>query len=323
MLKIIENYQASFAERKAVFNKIFNEEELSELYKIDFANDNIEFYDKHSDKLKGDELDNLKELIEKRNALTAKLSKQLFKSKQLKGEIASVNEQIKEQQDRLYNQVLTWYESSSANFKDIGVTYSIHFKSGIASMKSDLKDNQERIEEIENAVNETKERIQTIKDKYDEIAKHKEENRKKLEEQIRELAGEEFKDTHIQIYEETVEQNLDSIQHCESLAYVKKIVNKVEREAQNLADIKEAKLRGITLEQLLQEKQQEQLVEDVPVEEETIEDEEVSQGMKYKTKKRTIMVLFIIKWSNCVSRLLNIAHYLHVKIEIKFNSMKL
>ena len=108
------------------------------------------------------------------------------------------------------------------------------------------------------------------------------ENRKsEIIQQIKELGGENYKNVDINdadIFDSSlIHGNLNKISHSYERKYEKDIATKVAKEAQNQADIKEAELRGITVEQLLQMKKQTQAMSDESME---MPEEEISHGMK-------------------------------------------
>ena len=104
--------------------------------------------------------------------------------------------------------------------------------------KNNIKINE--MQEARKILIESKAKLENTKNEYkDEISK--------IIKQIRDLGGEKFKDV---IIPKKIDLDYYKI-------YQKEIIDNIQDEAQNQADIKEAEIRGITVEQLTNMRQQE------------------------------------------------------------------
>ena len=95
--------------------------------------------------------------------------------------------------------------------------------------------------------------------------------------QIRTLGGKGHEETGIPYASERSGYNLDSIASASNQVYQAEVINRVQQEAKNQADIREAELKGITVEQLTNEKANTSNVANGSMTETA---QEVSHGMK-------------------------------------------
>lgn len=276
LMEIISEFEASFAQAKAVFMEQFTAQKLDKLIKLDISAEvDIEFLKLHSDKIGASKLEHLQTLVQQRD----KLSKKIFKSKKIKSDIDELNKQIRKEKDEIYNEIRNWYKSQIEDFKHILGAYCT-LSDDLKSWISGLEQCKSNFDKCEQAITSTKENLQqaktTIEQKRREQEAEKSKNLQQTLQQIRALGSEKYKETNMPNYVPTNDdENLDQIIGAQGQVYQRDIISRVLQEAQNQADIREAELKGITVEQLLQMRQQSQALADEP-----IATEEVSQGMK-------------------------------------------
>ncbi len=270
LMEIVQEFEGSFEQAKTSFNEQFTEQKLSKLvgreYGMDSSKVDMGFLQQHTDKLGNGELDLLQSLIEQRN----KLSKKILKTKDTKWEIENLNNRIKQEQSRIYKEIIGWYESQSKGL--LGISYGVQFYS-LEALQDSLKRCKEDIGRSEQAITELKENIQKVKAEIEQQKQNYETRKTETARQIRALGGEKHKETDIPYASDRAEYNLDHIASAQTRVYQRDVVDRVQQEAQNQADIREAELRGITVEQLLQMRQQTQAMVETA-------EEEVSHGIR-------------------------------------------
>lgn len=274
LIEIVEEFEGSFEQAKASFMEQFTEQKLSKLVGIEYGMNNSEvdmdFLQQHADKLGDGELENLQILVERRN----KLSKKIFKTRNIKREIGDLNNKISQEQSRICQDIIGWYQIQSQDFL-VSTWYGVDFYS-LESLKRSLEKRREDISRSQETINGLKKQIQQVKEKMEQRRQDYETKKEAVAQQIRDLGGKKYEDTRIPYASEQSNWNLENIANSLNVVYQREVMNRVQQEAQNQADIREAELRGITVEQLLQTRQQAMLEESTT---ETIE-EEVSHGMK-------------------------------------------
>ena len=97
-----------------------------------------------------------------------------------------------------------------------------------------------------------KEIIQQSKVEKDKKVENYNIQKEDVAKEIRELAGEGHEKTPIPSYSDKSERNLNNITDASGRVFQNEVIDSVQREAQNQADIEEARLKGITVEELLQ-----------------------------------------------------------------------
>lgn len=275
LMEIVQEFEGSFEQAKASFNEQFTEQKLSKLvgreYGMDSSEVDMGFLQQHTDKLGDGELEHLQSLVEQRN----KLSKKIFKTRDTKWEIENLNNRIKQEQSKIYKEIIGWYESQSEDL--LGISYGVQFYS-LEALQDSLKRCKEDIGRSEQAINKVKEKIQKAKAEMEQQRQSYETRKTETAQQIRALGGEKHKETDIPYSSDRYDYNLAQIANAQNRIYQRNVVDRVQQEAQNQADIREAELRGITVEQLLQMRQQAQAMVDESMVENV--EEEVSHGMK-------------------------------------------
>ena len=282
LLEIVQDFEGSFEQAKTSFNEQFTEQKLSKLvgkeYGVDSSEVDMGFLQQHTDKLGDGELDYLQSLVEQRN----KLSKKIFKTRDIKWEIEDLNIRIKQEQSKIYREIIGWYESQSNDL--LGISYGVQFYSLEALQNSLKRCKEEIVGGSEQAITEIKEKIQNVKAKMEQQKQNYEARITETAQQIRALGGEKHKETDIPYASDSVDNNLDQIARAQNVVYQRDVVDRVYQEAQNQADrveadIKEAESKGITLEELLQKREETKAMVDEAVSEST--DANVPHSMKY------------------------------------------
>lgn len=261
LIKTVNEFEGSFEQAKKSFTEQFTEQKLFKLadkeYGVDSSKVDIDFLQQHNDKLGSGKLSHLESIVKQRD----KLSKKIFKTRNTKHKIESLNYQIKQEQSDIYREIIGWYKSQCNAI--LGIRDGIKFYS-LEALKNSLEDCKKDITRSERAIIEVKERIQKSKSKVEDYETRKNETIQ----QIKILGGEKYKEIDINLSENPYDldsmyiedMGLNTIANSSAYIHEREFVNKVQQEAQNQADIREAELRGITVEQLLQMRQQEQMV---------------------------------------------------------------
>lgn len=276
LMEIVREYESSFEQSKATFMEQFTEQKLSKLidrqHGVDSSEVDMEFLELHSDKIGAGELSQLQSLVEQRD----KLSKKIFKTQNTKLEIKNLNAQIKYKQSKIYKEILGWYESQNKDILGIGFGIQLY---SLDALRHSLETCNKDIVSAENAINEMKEKIERAKREMEQQNQMYEARKDEFARQIRALGGEKHQETNIPSYvADRADFNLEQIMNAHNRVYQKDVVERVQQEAQNQANTKEAELRETTVEQLLQMRQQAQAMLDGSKVEST--EEEVSHGMK-------------------------------------------
>lgn len=257
LMELVQEFEKEFEQAKTSFSEQFTEQKLSKLVGHEFgiisSEVDMEFLQQHTDKIYDGELALLQSLVEQRN----ELSKKIFKTRDTKREIESLNDQIIRKQDDIYEEIVGWYKIQSKDFFGIflGIKASVAFNN-LEALQDSLKRCKEDIVYSEQAITKVKERIQEEKAKMEQQRQSNEARKAEIAQQIRALGGEEHKETDIPYASDRADYNLEDIVRGQGIVYHRDVINRVQQEAQNQADIREAELRGITVEQLLQMRQQ-------------------------------------------------------------------
>ncbi len=264
--ELISQFEGVFEKSKQQFMSQFTETKMAKLVGKEYAQFgaevDLEFLQLHNDKIADGELSRLESIVEQRD----KLSKKLFKTKTVKDEIAALNRRIAKLQEAIYKEILGWYQSQSRELT--GRNYGMSFYS-MESLREDIERAKQDITRAEQSIADLKERVKEAKEKAEKQRQSYDDRIKEAEEQIRTIAGPQFREAKLPYGSDRAEYNLTEIQNAAGIKAQAELVAKVEQEAQNQADIKEAELRGITLEELIEMRKQG-----------VIEQEEPSQSMR-------------------------------------------
>ena len=280
LMLIVQEFEASFERAKASVNEQFTEQKLSKLvydgeaeygYEYSYNSEvDMEFLQQHTDKLGDGKLKRLQMLVEDRN----KLSKKIFKTYNTKWEIKKLNEEIIREKTKICKELTGWYNSQGSDILNINRVDFYDLK----SLQDSLKRCKELIGYYETNINDIKEDLQKVKAEMEQQRQNYENEKTEIAQKIRALGGENHKETEMPYASDSPDYNLNSIINSQGVVYGRNIIDRVQQEAQNQADIREAELRGITVEQLLAMRQQSQAMLGDSMTE-TLE-EENSHGMK-------------------------------------------
>lgn len=280
LMETVQEIERTFEEAKITFDTQFTREKL---YRLMEESSDVKFTVKsrtealklHADKLDASALENLQNLVERRD----KLSKKIFKGKKTKQEIESLNTQIEQEQSKMCQEIRNWYYSQAEKLQNIlGINYaSIRF-SNSQTVEEYLKSCIEKIEKSSSEIADLKSNIQKAKEEMEQQYQNYEAQKNDIIMQIKACGGENFKNINIDgiRFSNNLNDNLNSIASAPSYINQQSLINEVMQEAQRQADIKEAELRGITVEELMQMRKQENTVE----EQRETENEEISQGIR-------------------------------------------
>ena len=282
IMKEVQEYEETFKQVKKVFEEQFTVQKLSKLFVERRKNENspkvdMEFLQQHTDKIGAGQLENLQSLIEQRD----KLERKIFKTFDTEMKIVRLTERIKEEQSRIYKEISGWYQSQGEDILDIQFFHTFYWSE--EDLQRSLERNKEIISKAERAISEVKEVIQKAKEKMETKSQRYETEIAETVQQIRALGGEKHKETEIPkeiqrvLVPYSYDDNISLIAKDQGQLYERDIANRVQQEAQNQADIREAELKGITVEQLLERREQTNSMVDEATNEMTEEDSHVTQ----------------------------------------------
>lgn len=275
LLEEIERYKEKIdSETKTIIDKLNqNKEEFQHLMErkniqIRSIND-ISFLEKYISKLNSNSnflYTELKKVIEERN----NLSRKIFKNSKDKEMLAYKEGYIK----KIYVELLmsAFQEFLNEMYKQEYGKSLLNYPNNREVFESTAT-LQGAIELIENQAEKAKttidktivKQITTQNEKVEDKAQEYEERKKQIFQEIVDLVGENVKDMDMTFLENSL--NDDIIQqlssgNIQSISYQREIVDQVRTEAQNQANQKEAELRKITVEELLEMKKE--LLENAP-----------------------------------------------------------
>ena len=252
LIEIVERFEATFEQEKAKFMEQFTEQKLSKLLdrKPHSTEVDMAFLKQHSDKIVSVSLEYLQSIVEQRD----KLSKKIIKTESTKQKINSLNYEIEQLQETIYTEITDWYRYYN---KDIlGLRDSVHLYSDISGLRRSLDSMKDDINQSEQALTMVKARIQAAKKEIEQQRSNIEARKEETAKRIRSLGGDKFEQTDMPYASDRADYNVDQIVSAHNSVYQRDVVDRVQQEAQNQANTKEAELRGITIEELLQMKAQ-------------------------------------------------------------------
>lgn len=251
LIEVINEIESSFEKAKAnytsqwTFEKLINIFDAESRIKCDCID--VSFFQKHADKLGSGKLEHLQSIVDERRKLEGKV----FKTKKTKSDIEDLKEQIKAEQSKIYEEIKGWYQSQNNDILGIKHNINFNFKE---NLDWNLKYAIGEINESQQAIIEMKEMAKKVKQEIEQKKQNYETEITEVAQQIRTLAGPEFEKTEIPYFSDSKDGNMKRILDATISIQKSEIIDKVQREAQNQADTKEAELRGITVEQLYEEK---------------------------------------------------------------------
>ena len=261
------------------YRKQFTSEKLSGLIgKFDedgkvkdssLVNVDMDFLKLHKDKLQPSTLEDLQNLVNERS----KLSDKKVKTEVINQKIRELDEQIKEKQSKIYKEIIGWYlkyDADTKDFHDSSVPFALNFDVSMFSHKNILY-------EYLNAVNDSFKYIiesvkiydsslEAYKKEYESYKEKKKQDDLRIEpikqemlnviQQIKQLVGPELDETVEKAIESAImdEDPLDTIAKLKADELLKNIQINARKAAQKQSDMEEAKIKGITLEELYEER---------------------------------------------------------------------
>ena len=269
----ILNFKRSYFDfYREEFKDNFKEELLGGLIDCDFnfgSDVDFEFLDRHHFHYLSSDIDVLKSLVEKRNRKTNRLIQRIASFSRP----VLIDSKIINLQRTIYKNLIDWYKSKFSDEKSreknretyqdiLGLTKGITFEG------SNRKQLKEELDLCYSEISATEEKIKTLCERLQDAQDQLEKEKYKLEVQKVQITNE---ITNLAFgNDEKGEQNSEDgavieMSYCGDLQdfleaagrdYVKEIVNKVKQEAVNQANMKEAELKKITLEELLKQKEE-------------------------------------------------------------------
>lgn len=273
--EIYESFIKQFDEEVEKFNSQFTMEKLRGLpgkeYRFESTTVDFDFLKLHSDKLSPGELETLQANVLKKD----KLSKKLIKTKDVKREIEDLNWKIKRAQSDIYQKIIGWYKAYDASIIGIG---SYFFHNDSERLLDDLNSWADTIAKTKKALEEFKKRLESAQSSLDNQIKQHNEKVNGIKQEIRAIGGTGFETADIPWAREQTQDNLESIASATVNIDRRQFVSQVQQEAQNQANLKEAELKGITVEELLQMKNQTSNASDITLSSQS--EDELSHGIK-------------------------------------------
>ena len=262
-IEVINRVEKGFEQAKKEFETQFTEEKLSKITrtweerhdKTDNYEVDVEFLKLHQDKIPKNEFNLLMDRIETRK----RLQKKLIKTKKTKNDIDTCNYHIQNEQERIYREIEDWYRDKLDSWECYGMNSKISFFDP-EDLAAELESCKGRFGKIEQEFVDLKKGFEEAQKKAAQHNKGLEDRKNELAQQMETLGDGMYKDTikEQQYMSTDVEQNLKEIQSQSGFVYSEEMMNKVQQEAQKQADTREAQLREIPVEQLLQNRQQPQ-----------------------------------------------------------------
>ena len=254
LIEMVAAFEKTFKQSKNDFMSNFTEETLLKLVGkengVNSSKVDMRFLQQHRDKIGDGELEELQAIVVKRD----KLAKKMFKTKDMKRVLEFWNDQIQQKQSKIYMEIIGWFQSQSKSI--LGLSGEILFYNA-ETMKRCLDMAKQDILRSEHSIATLKENLQKAKMEKDTQIKHYETKKEEVAKQIRSLGGSKHAETDIPFSSERLEYNLDVVRNAAVNAYEQEIINRVQQQAKHQADIREAELRGISVEELLKIREQE------------------------------------------------------------------
>lgn len=253
-IDIINRFEEKFKCAKNDFNNQFTEQKVSKLvdnyYTIKISTGNIDstevdmqFLNQHSDKIYGNKLEELQELINQKNELVNKS----YKTEDVSRKIKSLEEQIKEKQTKIYREIMKWYDSQCEDI--LGLSGNISdFR--LYGEKSFLERSLQEIAKTQQVITKTKETLEVAKTNLERNREKIEQRKTPVVQQIITLTGQDFTEDDIPLLTDDYEVNLKKIKTIAYMVEMHRIIDMVQKEGKKQANIKETELRDMTVEQL-------------------------------------------------------------------------
>lgn len=254
-LNAINEMEQEFNQRKEERKKTHSIENLSHLIgthntwggRVPIEKIDLSYLQSQAANLDGNILGSLKRAIE----LKKQKSKKLFKSSQDKDRIRFLNDDITECANSLYNQL---YEHYTGIDGILGITshyYNYSFDS-IANVQEFIADCNREIDMQQARITKIKASLQEAKENLDKQTKTRELEQQKCLESAMALAGIEYDKKELSVSSSVYDHNSAQIKVASYNAYHDDLIGRVQQEAQNQADTREAELTGVSIDELRQ-----------------------------------------------------------------------
>lgn len=276
----IENYLKQFSEKRKMYEEEFTLVKLAPLIGKENGNESdvvdFDFLQFHENKIGKGKLEELRYLVEQRD----KLTKKIIKTRSTKDDIYNLSNKIREVQSIIYKEIIGWYNSQSLDVLGIDnrISYALSIFGGLDNLKDTLERGKTQVNNSAKAIDDLKNGIREAQEKFKQQLKSFEEQRADIARQMIELSGIEAQKDFVPTASSSEEQrkHLEDIRRADVRSLEGQIIERVQQEAQNQADTKEAELRNITVEQLLELRKQALSAQQPEIQ--TVKEE--SQGMK-------------------------------------------
>ena len=267
LLAVIDEFYSRFKAQREEFDRLYDMDNVYHLGKVRMSNNpfdegeygfDLEFLERNKDKLNP----NLYELLLIGVAKKEKLEKRLIKTKSTKIEISELERNTKHDSDKLYDEIKKYYFGFAKDNKEL--FGDIHISFDLRSLEDDVTLARRRVENYDKAIQLYREKILKYKEELEIKIKDKQERKDKILDRLMELGNNKEKISDIPTLEAnvTLDRHADNIIYAAADSYVDDLVTKVREEAQNQSLIEEAKLRGVSLEELAEIKAQENKTEE-------------------------------------------------------------
>lgn len=252
----IRDKKETLKEKETFFNSIYTKDKLMRLVdakdgKVDI-NDTfvMQFADAFSDENELDrckELEDLKEnLIEK-----SKIKHNFLFRKIINSQIEDIDNEINDLKEIIFNKILSFYILKSNEYGLESPSFNDY-----NSIDTFLTSAKKYFDEQYNIFNEELNLLKLVHDDYIINGQKIKNERENLLKNINDLTGENVKlnDIDLSLISDSVEDNLKLISLSSALYYRVYIMDVIYHQATDLANVKEAELKGITIEELLKQK---------------------------------------------------------------------
>lgn len=239
LIEIVEKGEKVFESSKVIFDNKYIEQKLLPLLdrKHNVTSDDIAFLQQFSDKIPESKFDYWKSLMGQRDALSNKIFKTLSTKRKIKDLDGKLNLEISKMQESLvYWHKSEFYALYGGNLDFTNEDY----------LRASLEEGKKTAEISQSKISEYKERLKQAAVEFKQKNKPYEDKKLEIVQKVKELSGAKYEanDVNYNSSSKLTDAYVD--------AYERATIDRVRQEAQKEADIREAQLRGITVEQLLQ-----------------------------------------------------------------------
>ena len=245
-----EDFVALYNKELSKFHSQFNIEKLRGLagHQYDYSNTSpdLEFLKQHSDKLQKGELEDLQSYILQRD----KLSKKIIKTKEVKNQIETLNNTIKNKVMCIYRTIIGWYQSYDTSL--INVEKMWHFDT-IEGIMEHLKRCEEFIKRTQDAMEKVKTELDNGKLSLSSQVEEQKKRREAIKDKMRELAGPGFEKSGVPYGSVKADDNLHMIANYVAMEHKNQVISNVLKEAQNQANMWQPNSNSLSQENVTEE----------------------------------------------------------------------